>query len=71
MRGVPPSIMGIGPAFAIPAALKRAQLSKNEIDLYEVNEAFASQCVYCVKELGLSWVCFSSNHCVLYGTAIF
>lgn len=40
--GVPPEIMGIGPAFAIPAALKKCGLTVNDIDVFEVNEAFAS-----------------------------
>lgn len=53
--GCPPEIMGIGPAVAIPEALKRANLSTSDIDLYEINEAFASQAVYSVKKLGLSW----------------
>ena len=39
--------MGIGPVFAIPKLLKRAGLSQDDIDLWELNEAFASQCVYC------------------------
>eukprot|EP00479_Gromia_sphaerica_P015235 TRINITY_DN957_c0_g1_i2.p1 TRINITY_DN957_c0_g1~~TRINITY_DN957_c0_g1_i2.p1 ORF type:complete len:274 (-),score=69.74 TRINITY_DN957_c0_g1_i2:109-930(-) len=55
VRGVPPRIMGIGPAYAIPAALESAGLTKDDIDLYEINEAFASQAVYCVEKLGLSW----------------
>ena len=40
--GVPPEIMGIGPAFAIPAALKKAGLTIDDIDVFEINEAFAS-----------------------------
>ena len=40
--GVPPEIMGIGPAFAIPVALKQAGLTISDIDVFEVNEAFAS-----------------------------
>lgn len=40
--GVPPEIMGIGPAFAIPELLKRNNVDKDEIDIYEINEAFAS-----------------------------
>ncbi|HJN76817.1 MAG TPA: thiolase family protein [Myxococcota bacterium] len=51
--GVDPEIMGIGPAKAIPAALERAGLSIDDIDLFEINEAFASQAVYCVRELGI------------------
>ena len=51
--GVPPKIMGIGPAFAIPAALERCGLTVADIDIFEVNEAFASQATYCVKKLGI------------------
>ena len=46
--GVPPKIMGIGPAFAIPAALEKCGLTIDDIDIFEVNEAFASQATYCV-----------------------
>lgn len=49
--GVRPSIMGIGPAIAIPKALERAGLTVNDIDVFEVNEAFASQAVYVADEL--------------------
>merc|ERR1719183_1052836 len=45
--------MGIGPAAAIPAALKAAGLTTNDIDVFEINEAFASQATYCVKKLGI------------------
>lgn len=45
--------MGVGPAFAIPAALKKAGLSVADIDIYEINEAFASQAQYCVTKLGI------------------
>lgn len=41
--GVPPDVMGIGPAYAIPAALQKAGLTVNDIDVFEINEAFASQ----------------------------
>ena len=51
--GVPPKIMGIGPAVAIPEALQKASLSIKDIDIYELNEAFASQAVYCIEKLGL------------------
>lgn len=51
VAGVPPELMGIGPAFAIPAALKKANLTIDDIDIFEVNEAFASQCLYCSKHL--------------------
>lgn len=45
--GCEPDEMGIGPVFAIPKLLQRAGLSQDDIDLWELNEAFASQCVYC------------------------
>ncbi|PHU21441.1 3-ketoacyl-CoA thiolase 2, peroxisomal [Capsicum chinense] len=51
--GVDPAIMGIGPAVAIPAAVKSAGLELEDIDLFEINEAFASQYVYCRKKLEL------------------
>jgi len=53
VAGVPPKVMGIGPAYAIPAALKNCGLAINDIDIFEVNEAFASQATYCVKKLGI------------------
>jgi|ERR1712137_53652 len=49
--GVDPSVMGIGPAVAIPEAVKRAGLTLDDIDLFEINEAFASQATYCVDVL--------------------
>ena len=51
--GVPPKVMGIGPAFAIPAVLRKTGLRKEEVDFYEINEAFASQAVMSVKHIGL------------------
>jgi acetyl-CoA acyltransferase len=51
--GVDPAYMGIGPAVAIPKALSRAGMKKEDIGLWEVNEAFAAQAVYCTKELGI------------------
>ena len=51
--GVDPAVMGIGPAVAIPAAVKSAGLQLDDIDLFEINEAFASQFVYCAKKLEL------------------
>ena len=45
--------MGVGPAYAIPKALKMAGLKVEDIDLWEVNEAFASQCIYSLQQLGL------------------
>ena len=51
--GVDPAMMGIGPAEAIPSALSKAGLEISDIDLFEINEAFASQAVYCVRTLGI------------------
>jgi len=51
--GVAPLLMGIGPWKAIPVVLEKTGVSKDDVDIYEINEAFASQCVWCVKELGL------------------
>jgi acetyl-CoA acyltransferase len=53
VAGVPPAIMGIGPVPAIRKLLAKAGLKVDQIDLYEVNEAFASQALYCLRELGL------------------
>lgn len=53
VAGVPPNVMGIGPAYAIPAALKKAGLTVEDIDIFEINEAFASQCLYSAKHLGI------------------
>ncbi len=51
--GVDPEIMGIGPVSATHKALEKANLSLDEIQLFEINEAFAAQCVACQKELGI------------------
>ena len=53
VAGVDPEIMGIGPVFAIPKALKYAGINLNQVDLIELNEAFASQSIYVVKTLGI------------------
>ena len=53
VSGVPPRIMGIGPLYAIPEAIKKAGLTQNDIELFELNEAFASQSLAVVRELGL------------------
>ncbi len=53
VAGVEPDVMGIGPVKAVPKLLAKAGLGLNDIDLVEINEAFASQSVYCTKELGL------------------
>ncbi|KAI0048327.1 thiolase [Auriscalpium vulgare] len=53
VAGVAPRIMGIGPVAAIPMALQATGLTKEEVDLFEINEAFASQALYSVRKLGL------------------
>ncbi|WP_134684224.1 acetyl-CoA C-acetyltransferase [Brevibacillus migulae] len=52
--GVDPDVMGIGPVVAIPKALKIAGLTVDDVDLFELNEAFASQSVAVIRELGLN-----------------
>ena len=51
--GCDPAVMGIGPVFAIPKALKIAGLKISDMDVIELNEAFASQAFYCQRELGI------------------
>ncbi|CAM0138010.1 3-ketoacyl-CoA thiolase with broad chain length specificity [Umbelopsis sp. WA50703] len=51
--GVPPNVMGIGPAFAVPVAVERAGLKTEDVDIFELNEAFASQAVYTVQKLNI------------------
>lgn len=51
--GVEPEYMGIGPAVAIPKVLKQAGMTKEQIGIWEINEAFASQAVYCTETLGI------------------
>ena len=51
--GVPPEVMGIGPSVAIPLLLKKNNLSIEDIDLFEINEAFAGQAIYCIKKLNI------------------
>jgi acetyl-CoA acyltransferase len=53
VAGVDPDVMGIGPAKAVPKLLAKSGLTLADIDLVEINEAFACQSVYCVRELGL------------------
>jgi acetyl-CoA acyltransferase len=52
--GVEPRIMGIGPVKAVPKALKQAGLKQEDIELFELNEAFASQSIAVIRELGLN-----------------
>jgi acetyl-CoA C-acetyltransferase len=53
VAGCAPDEMGIGPVFAIPRLLERHGLKVDDIDLWELNEAFASQCLYCRDKLGI------------------
>lgn len=54
VAGVPPELMGIGPVEAIPRVLKQTGLNLNDIDLIELNEAFAAQSLAVIRELGLN-----------------
>ena len=53
VAGVPPGIMGIGPVPAIRKLMAKTGMTVDQIDLFELNEAFASQALYCLRELGL------------------
>jgi acetyl-CoA acyltransferase 1 len=53
--GVPPRIMGVGPLYAIPKALEKAGITKDDVDFFEINEAFASQAVYVTEGLGINF----------------
>ncbi|KAL6450733.1 3-ketoacyl-CoA thiolase B [Candida maltosa Xu316] len=53
VAGVPPEIMGVGPAVAIPKLFKQTGLTVDDIDVFEINEAFAGQCLYCVDSLNI------------------
>jgi acetyl-CoA acyltransferase len=53
VAGVAPDIMGIGPVPAVRKLLAKTGLSLSQIDLFEMNEAFAAQAVYCQRELGI------------------
>jgi acetyl-CoA acyltransferase len=53
VRGVPPEIMGIGPKEAIPLACKAAGITQDQIDWFELNEAFAAQAIAVIQDLGL------------------
>jgi acetyl-CoA acyltransferase 1 len=55
IAGVPPRIMGIGPSIAIPKLLSKYNLRLSDIDIIEVNEAFASMAVYVRDRLQLDW----------------
>ena len=51
--GVKPLLMGVGPWKAIPKVFELTGLTKDDVDIFEINEAFASQCLWCANELGL------------------
>ncbi len=53
VAGCEPDEMGIGPIYAVPKLLKRQGMSIDDIDIWELNEAFASQCLYCRDQLGI------------------
>lgn len=53
VAGLAPRIMGIGPSLAVPKLLTKFNLSVEDIDIFELNEAFASMAVYCLNVLGL------------------
>jgi acetyl-CoA acyltransferase len=53
VEGCPPEYMGVGPAVVIPKILKLAGMKLDQIDLIELNEAFAAQAIYCIRELGI------------------
>lgn len=52
--GVPPEIMGIGPAYAIPAVLNSSGLTIDDVDIFEINEAFAAQALYSIEKIGIN-----------------
>ncbi|KAM0747928.1 thiolase [Meredithblackwellia eburnea MCA 4105] len=53
VTGLDPRIMGIGPYYAIPKVLEKVGITKDDVDLWEINEAFATMYVFCVERLGL------------------
>jgi len=61
VAGCEPDEMGIGPVFSVPRLLKNAGLSMSDIDLWELNEAFASQCVYCRDALEIDNEIYNVN----------
>jgi acetyl-CoA acyltransferase len=61
VAGCEPDEMGIGPVFAIPRLLQNAGISQDDIDLWELNEAFASQCLYCRDALGIDNEIYNVN----------
>jgi acetyl-CoA acyltransferase len=61
VAGCEPDEMGVGPVFSVPRLLRNAGLSMNDIDLWELNEAFASQCVYCRDALEIDNEIYNVN----------
>ena len=61
VAGCKPDEMGIGPVFAIPRLLERHGLKIDDIELWELNEAFASQCLYCRDTLGIDPSIYNVN----------
>ena len=61
VAGCEPDEMGIGPVFAIPRLLENAGLKQDDVDLWELNEAFASQCLYCRDALGIDNEIYNVN----------
>src|SRR5215472_463416 len=61
VAGCEPDEMGIGPVFAVPRLLERHGLKDDDIDLWELNEAFASQCLYCRDTLGIDPAIYNEN----------
>ncbi len=61
VQGVPPELMGIGPSKAIPSVLEKCGVKLDDVGLVELNEAFASQALYCIDQVGLSQDCVNVN----------
>jgi len=61
VAGCEPDEMGIGPVFAVPRLLKNVGMKKDDIDLWELNEAFASQCLYCRDTLEIDPAIYNVN----------
>jgi acetyl-CoA acyltransferase 1 len=59
--GVPPEIMGVGPGYAVPKILEKVGLTKDDIDVYELNEAFASQALWSCRHIGLDMAKVNPN----------
>lgn len=55
VAGLAPRIMGIGPSIVVPKLLKKLEISIDDIDIVELNEAFASMAVYCKDKLNIPW----------------